>query len=316
MRRVIAAGLILGLALLGATPAWAILGLPSPEDLLIWLVLRPWMHRNQDTQIANQIRELQKMVAELRTASGQLAQVRNMAQGQIGAIAAPIADLMAFPSDLLDTARDWQADFTGPAGDLIGTLTDFRAGTSFSESWRDILDAADTVSETDIRAVYAAQPEAGDRAAAAYAARREAAEERLARIGARADAAADIQALRAATTATLDTVAGRVDADPLTGGPNRSGTALDEGTAIGGIAQLRMLIGMGRGRAVASGAAAADATASEVARREMEAERLAGRTALEAEWAAARAALEANRADRLESLYGGFPLHPLFGGTP
>ena len=314
MRRVIAAVLILGMALLGATPAWAILGLPSPEDLLIWLVLRPWMHRNQDTQIANQIRELQKMVAELRTASGQLAQVRNMAQGQIGAIASPIADLMALPACLLDTARDWQDDFTGPAGDLIGTLTDFRAGTSLSESWRDILDAADTVSEADIRAVYAGG--AGDRTATAYAARRAAAEDRLARIGARADAAADIQELRAATTATLDTVAGRIDADPLTGGPNRSGTALDEGTAIGGIAQLRMLIGMGRGQAVASGAAAAEATAAEVARREMEAERLAGRTALEAEWAAARAALEANRADRLESLYGGFPLHPLFGGTP
>ena len=42
----------------------------------------------------------------------------------------------------------------------------------------------------------------------------------------------------------------------------------------------------------------------------------AGRTALEAEWAAGRAALDSSRADRLESLYGGFPLHPLFGGTP
>ena len=312
-RRWIAAVLVLGLAVT-ATPAWAIFGLPSPEDLLIWLVLRPWMHRNQDTQIANQIRELQKMVTELQTASGQLAQVRNMAQGRIGAIASPIADLMALPADLLDTARNWQDDFTGDAGDLIGTLTDFRAGTSFSDSWRDILAAADTVSESDIRAVYTGQP--GDRAALAYAARRAAAEERLARTAAQADAAADIQALRAATAATLDAVAGRIDTDPLTGGPNRSGTALEEGAAIGGIAQIRMLIGMGRGRAVAAEAQAAADYADETARREMTAERLAGRAALEAEWAAARAALEASRADRLESLYGGFPLHPLFGESP
>ena len=47
----------------------------------------------------------------------------------------------------------------------------------------------------------------------------------------------------------------------------------------------------------------------------MEAARLARRTALEAEWAADRAAMAASRAARLESLYGGFGLHPFFGGV-
>ena len=305
--------LLLGLVAT-SPPAWAIFGIPSAEDLLIWLVLRPWMHRNQDTQIANQVRELREMVTALQTATGQLAQVRNMAQGQIGAIAAPITDQVAVPSDLLDQARDWQDDFTGRAGRMAGTLNDFRDGTPINESWRDMLAAADTVREADIRATYAGGPKAADRAVAAFGARREAADRRLERTAARAAAAADVQALRAATAGTLETVADRIDSDPGTGAANLSGTALEEGTAIARIAQLRMLIGMGRNRAVSSQARAADASTDEVARRELEAGSLDARMARTAEWAAGRAAMEASREARLSALYGGFRLHPFFGG--
>ena len=241
MRSIVVALLVLVLAA-GATPVWAIFGIPSPEDLLVWLVLEPMMRRNQDTQIGNQVRELREMVTALQTATRQLTQVRAMAQGQIGAIASPVRNMMAVPSTLLDGARGWQNDFTtGRAAEMVRTMNDFRGGTSLADGWRNILVAADTVSEADILAVYTRDPAAGQRAVEAFRRRRAAADARLERTAAREVAAADIQALGAATAGTIGAVSDRVDSDPGTGGPNLSGTALEEGDAITRIAQLRML---------------------------------------------------------------------------
>ena len=315
-RSIVVALLVLVLAA-GETPVWAIFGIPSPEDLLIWLVLEPMMRRNQDTQIGNQVRELREMVTALQTATRQLTQVRAMAQGQIGAIAAPVRNMMAVPSTLLDGARGWQNDFTaGRAAEMVRTMNDFRAGTSLTDGWRNILVAADTVSEADILAVYAQDPAAGQRAVEAFRRRRAAAAARLERTAARTVAAADVQALRAATAGTIVAVSDRVDSDPGTGGPNLSGTALEEGDAITRIAQLRMLIGMGRGREVGSQARADDAAGEELARRELAAGHQRVRTDLAAAWARERADLDATRAERMDSLYGGFPLHSVFRRTP
>ena len=41
------------IALTAAVPAFGIFGIPSPDELLIWLVLRPMMHGNQRAMIAN-----------------------------------------------------------------------------------------------------------------------------------------------------------------------------------------------------------------------------------------------------------------------
>ena len=57
-KRVITSALVFALA--ASVPALAIFGIPSPEDLLIWFVLRPMMHGNQRAMIANQVQELQK----------------------------------------------------------------------------------------------------------------------------------------------------------------------------------------------------------------------------------------------------------------
>ena len=81
------------------------------------------------------------------------------------------------------------------------------------------------------------------------------------------------------------------------------------------LARAQLLAALARHKAYEAGVVAAGASASELVRRGMEAERLARRTALEAEWAADRAAMAASRAARLESLYGGFPLHPIYGGA-
>ena len=123
-KRVITWALVFALA--AAVPAFGIFGIPSPEDLLIWFVLRPMMHGNQRAMIANQVRELEKLVAQLETARSQLTQVRDAAQGLVGAIARTRWRTWSQrPPIMLNTARDWHADFTGPAGDMVGSVRDF-----------------------------------------------------------------------------------------------------------------------------------------------------------------------------------------------
>ena len=264
------------------------------------------MISNQGAQITHQLEQLAAMDDQITQSIASLQHFRDSALGQIGAIAAPIRDLMAYPADLLDTARGWQADFTGDAGELVGTLTDFRAGTSLSESWRDILTAADTVTEADFRTVYATQPEAGDRAAAAYAARREAADRGVVLAHTRADAAAALVTTARAAGEKIEALAAE---------NNVSRTGLQQAVLAGTLTEGQLLAALAEMEAWDASASAAADYDAEVARRELEAARLARRTALEAEWAADRAAMAASRAARLESLYGGFGLHPFFGGV-
>ena len=82
---------------------------------------------------------------------------------------------------------------------------------------------------------------------------------------------------------------------------------LTEGQLVAAMAELE---------AWDASARAAEDYDTEVARRELEAEHQRVRTALGASWARERADLNANRAERMDSLYGGFPLHSVFGGTP
>ena len=260
---------------------------------------------NQGTQIANQVQQIQTMRNQITQAVASLQQYRDAALGQIGAIAAPIRDLMAVPSDLLDQARDWQDDFTGTAGAMIGTLNDFRDGASLTAGWRDILAGADTVREADIRAVYAADPEAADRAAAAFGRRREAADRQVVLAHTRADAAAAVVEVVTDAEDKIDGIAGE---------NNVSTTALGQAILAGTLTEGQLIAAMAELEAWDASTRAAADYAAEVARRELEAERQAIRTALAAEWAQDRATLAASRDERLESLYGGFRLHPFFGG--
>ena len=100
------------------------------------------MIANQGTQITNQLTALTRMTAHIDQLTGQFEHLKESALGQIGAITDPIADLVAVPTDLLNTTRDWHSDFTGPAGSLVTALTELSDGTSLSESWRDVLQEA------------------------------------------------------------------------------------------------------------------------------------------------------------------------------
>ena len=267
---------------------------------------------NQGTQITNQLTALTRMTAHIDQLTGQFEHLKESALGQIGAITDPIADLVAVPTDLLNTTRDWHSDFTGPAGSLVTALTELSDGTSLSESWRDVLQAADTVTEADIRNVY---PGSADRPVAVFQRRRDYADRSLEYAGARADAGADLVAVHQATTAALGRIGERIDTDPDTGGPNRSAAALTEGDVLGSLAEIRTLIGIGRSRAAAATQDAASRFRQEELRRGYAARRLADRAALEAQWAGEQATIAAAADQRIQSMYGGFQIPAGLGGN-
>ena len=178
-----------------------------------------------------------------------------------------------------------------------------------------MLQASDTVTEADIRNVYQSGPDAADAAVATFEQQRVEGDRRLEYAGARADAGADLIEIREATTRAIGRIGERVDADPDTGGANRSSPALTEGDVLASLAQIRALIGIGRSRAIAATEAAADRFRGEELRRGTEDRRLAERAALEAQWAQQQATLAAGADARIEAMYGGYRLNPVFSGN-
>ena len=258
------------------------------------------MIANQGTQITNQLTALTRMTAHIDQLTGQFEHLKESALGQIGAITDPIADLVAVPTDLLNTTRDWHSDFTGPAGSLVTALTELSDGTSLSERWRAVLQAADTVTEADIRNVY---PGSADRPVAVFQRRRDYADRSIVLAHARADAAASLAATAVEVQDKIDTVAGQ---------NNVSDTALQQAVLAGNLSQGQLLAALAQMEAWDASAAAAAAYSAEVARRQIEAQRLANRAALEAQWALERADVAARAGERIESMYGGYQLPSVF----
>ena len=268
----------------------------TAQDTAAYLV----MIVNQGTQISNQVQALMRMDTHITQLTGQFEHLRDSALGQIGAIADPIADLVAVPTDLLNTARGWHSDFTGEAGSLIDALTELGNGTSLSESWRDVLETADTVTEADIRNVYQS---GADDVVRTFERRRNYADRSVVLAHARADAAASLAATAVETQEKIDTVAGE---------NNVSTTALQQAVLAGNLSQGQLLAALAQMEAWDASAAAADAYNAEVARRQIEAQRLANRAALEAQWALERADVAARTNERIESMYGGYQLPSVF----
>ena len=261
---------------------------------------------NQGTQITNQGLALARMDTHIGQLTGQFEHLKESALGQIGAITDPIADLIAVPTDLLNTARDWHSDFTGQASSLIDALTELDGGTSLSESWRDVLQEADTVTAADIRNIYQSNSNAADAAVATFERQRDHADRSVVLAHARADAAASLAATAAEVQDKIDTVAGE---------NNVSDTALQQAILAGNLSQGQLLAAMAQMEAWDASAAAAEAYNAEVVRRQLEARRLAERAALEALWAQEQATLALGAGARINSMYGGYRLHPFFSGN-
>ena len=265
------------------------------------------MIANQGTQISNQVQALTRMDTHIAQLTGQFQHLRDSALGQIGAIAQPIANLIAVPTNMLTGARAWHSDFTGPAAGMIAAVQDLSNGTSFSDGWRNLLQAADTVSAASIQNIYQSDPAAAANAVAAYERQRESADRRMVLAHARADAAAALAATAIETQTKIDSVAAA---------NNVSATALEQAILTGNLSQGQLSAALAQMEALDASTAAAEAYNAEVARREAVARRLVGRAALEAQWAQEQAIVAAAANQRIQSMYGGYQIPAGLGGNP
>lgn len=254
----------------------------------------------QLTNIANQVTGVLNQVNQYTAAVDEFIHLDCAAQGMAAEASATPAGASAVVCSSLNALGAFQGAYRDLADvpNLFGNILP-------ATDWRAVLAAADTVREADIWAAYAGQPEAAALAVDAFAARREVADRQTVLSHARRDAAGELTAALEAAEAAVDALEAR---SPVTA------TALGQTRAALTLARGELLAALARHKAHETALEAAAVAAEEVARRELEAEHQRTRAALAAEWAADRAALEASRPERLEALYGGFRLHPFFGG--
>ena len=215
-----------------------------------------------------------------------------------GAEATPLneAAVVCDSLNMLGAFRDSYRQLLQAPTDLLNTAPPL-------PDWRDVLQAADTVTEADIRNVYPGGAGAADAAVATFERRRNYADRSVVLAHAQVDATA-------ALTDTLD-AAERVVAD-LEARNSVTTTGMAQAQVAATLTRARILVALSQLRAYQTSTRAADAYNAEVARRQIEAQRLANRAALEAQWALERADVAARADERIESMYGGFQLPSVF----
>ena len=287
MKPAIAFSLSLSLTVAGAMPPRA--GAQFDLDL-------------QATEIINQAQELVNRVTRYTTLLNQFTSLDCSAQGMAaGAQATPVdeAAVVCDTLNMLGAFKDSYQQLLAAPTDLLNTPVPL-------PDWRDLLQQADTVSESDIRTIYQSGPHAADAAVATFQRQRDYTDRSVVLAHAQADAAT-------ALTDTLDE-AERVVAD-LEARNSVTRTGLAQTQLAATLTRARLIVAMAGLRAYETSAQAADAYNAELMRREIEARRLAERAALEAQWAQQQAALALGAGARIESMYGGYRLHPVFAGN-
>ena len=253
-RTLLALLLVPALILAGPAPAEPILGAISGA------VQRAQMIVNQVTQIANQTRQMRAMTSQLAELEEQLDYMREVAQGEVEALAEPFAELAAGPVGLVSDGLDWGAEFRGAAGDLVTAVRGMGRGTALTDHWRNARNAADLVSEADILELYGHQPpEASLRAVDDYRRAREAADRQRVLDYAMTDAAAALTA----TVAGAETSFGELAANG-----NLSNTALQQAGVAAALTQGRVDAAVGQVLAYQAVAEAQRAQEAERARLE------------------------------------------------
>ena len=256
----------------------------------------------QATGIINQAQELVNRATRYTTLLNQFTSLDCSAQGMAaGAEATPIneAAVVCDTLNMLGVFKDSYQQLLAAPTDLLNTPVPL-------PDWRDVLQTSDTVSEADIRNVYQSGPHAADAAVATFGRQRDYTDRSVLLSHAQTDAAA-------ALTDTLNE-AERVVAD-LEARNSVTRTGLAQTQLAASLTRARLIVAMAGLRAYETSAQAADAYNAEVMRREIEARRLAERAALEAQWAQQQAALAAGAGARIESMYGGYRLNPVFSGN-
>ena len=256
----------------------------------------------QATEIINQAQELVNRVTRYTTLLNQFTSLDCSAQGMAaGAQATPIneAAVVCDTLNMIGAFRDSYQQLLRAPTDLLNTPVPL-------PDWRDLLQTSDTVSVADIRNVYRSGPHAADAAVATFERQRDYTDRSVVLSHAQADAA----------TALADTLdeAERVVAD-LEARNSVTRTGLAQTQLAATLTRARLIVALAQLRAYQTSAQAADAYNAEVMRREIEARRLAGRAALEAQWVQEQAVLALGAGARIESMYGGYRLHPVFSGN-
>ena len=256
----------------------------------------------QATQIGNQAQELVNRVTRYTTLLSQFTSLDCAAQGMAtGAQATPV-DEAAVACDTLNMLGAFKDSYQ----QLLAAPTDLLNTAPPLPDWRNVLQQADTVSESDIRTIYQSDPSAAATAVAAYQRQRESADRRIVLAHAESDAAV-------ALTATLDE-AEAVVAD-LEARNSVTRTGLGQTQLAATLTRARIIVALAGLRAYETSAQAADAYNAEAARRQIDARRLNERAALEAQWAQQQAALALGAGARIESMYGGYRLQTVFSGN-
>ena len=251
----------------------------------------------QATEIGNQLQQILNRITRYTTLLNQFTRLDCSAQGMgAGAEATPLneAAVVCDSLDLLGAFRDSYRQLLQAPADLLHTAPPL-------PDWRDVLQAADTVTAADIRNVY---PDgAGDAAVATFERRGNYADRSVVLAHAQADATAALtDTLDAATAAVAD----------LEARNSVTTTGMAQAQVAATLTRARVLVALSQLRAHQTSIQAADAYNAEVARRQIEAQRLANRAALEAQWAQERADVAARAGERIESMYGGYQLPSVF----
>ena len=256
----------------------------------------------QATEIINQAQDLVNRVTRYTTLLNQFTSLDCSAQGMAAGAEATPVDEAAVVCDTLNMIGAFKDSYQ----QLLAAPTDLLNTPAPLPDWRDLLQQADTVSESDIRNVYQSGPHAADAAVATFERQRDYTDRSVVLSHAQADAAT-------ALTDTLDE-AERVVAD-LEARNSVTRTGLRQTQLAATLTRARLIVALAQLRAYETSAQAADAYNAELMRREIEARRLNERAALEAQWAQQQAALALGAGARIESMYGGYRLHPVFSGN-
>ncbi len=257
----------------------------------------------QTAEIANQVQQLANRITRYTTLLNQFTSLDCAAQGMgAGAEATPM-NQAAVACNTLNMVGAFRSSYS----QLLQAPANLRHTPVPLPDWRNVLQAADSVSVADIQNIYQSDPAAAANAVAAYQVQRESADRRMVLAHAESDAVA-------ALTDTLDE-AERVVAD-LEARNSVTGTGLAQTQTAAALTRGRLIVALSQLRAHQISAAAATAYNAEVVRREAAARRLAERAALEAQWAQERARVGAAANQRIQSMYGGYQIPAGLGGTP
>ena len=285
---------------LTTTPAYAIFG------SILAGIQRAKMIVNQGIQIYKQTTSKITMDRQLTELTSQFAHLKDQALGGVGALTDPFTDLASRPTQLLGTGLSWKDDFTGIAAELASSVEAMgETGKSFRESWRGRLTAADTVTESDIIALFGDyRPEVGTEAATRYREAREAGDKRLVLDHVLSDAAAELTASVREAAESYET---------LRNNTNTSHTALQQSQVAGQVTEGNLTAAMAQLMAFQAAREAAEDYEREIERRERLAEWVAAQQRAQANFTAQQSGLEARRESMREGLL--LKVHPFYGGN-